>query len=108
MKGAKQVYAVDKERQQRHTTFPKQAKAKPAARAMTARATGNRKALLSLCASTVARSTVLARAGVQHLAKRVPSVEARITGLLYVRVEAQEGYVLWMQIPSKVLKSFWS
>jgi len=36
MKGAKQVYAVDKERQQQHTTFPKQAKTKPAARAMTA------------------------------------------------------------------------
>ena len=35
MKGAKHVYAMDKERQQRHTTFPKQAKAKPAARAMT-------------------------------------------------------------------------
>ena len=69
---------------------------------------GDRKALLSLCASTVARSTVLGRAGVQHLAKCVPSVEARITGLLYARVEAQEGYVFWMQIPSKVLKSFWS
>jgi len=36
MKGAKHVSAMDKERQQRHTTFPKQAKAKPAARAMTA------------------------------------------------------------------------
>ena len=107
MKGAKQVFAVDKERQQQHITFPKQAKAKPAARAMTARK-GDRKALLSLCVNTVARSTVLRHAGVQHLAKHVPSVEARITGLLYARVEAQEEYVFWMQIPSKVLKSLWS
>ena len=108
MKGAKQVYAVNKERQQQHTTFPKQAKAKPAASAMTAATKRQQESLTQPVCEYCGKKHSPGPCRCPPFGKTCAKCGGKNHwAAVYARVEAQEGFVFWMQIPRKVDKSFW-